>query len=153
MAHSRTELGDQTLPRDARSGENVVGKVWGKINLVVTRTIFWSFERGSWKYDLLVLAILLFIFLSPHAWFDDRPTLQMTYLRHQQGIVELGHGKEGWRYQIDARLVESFAPLKPEEAIPVILKRRLNRPFTVKAIAPFVDKNNVVLGYTVSVER
>lgn len=153
MAQSRTELGDQTLPRAARPGENVLGKVWGKIKLVVTRTIFWAYERGSWQYDLLVLAILLFIFLSPRAWFDDRPTLQMTDLRHQQGIVELGHGKEGWRYQIDARLVESFALLKPEEAIPVILKRRLNRPFTVKAIVPFVDKNNVVLGYTVSIER
>ncbi len=153
MAHSRTELGDQTLPRAARSRESVPARVWGKIKLLVTRTIFWSYERGSWQYDLLVLAILLFIFLSPHSWFDDRPTLQLTDLRHRQGIVDMGHGKEGWQYQIDARLVESLAPLKPEEAIPIVLKRRLDRPFVVKAIVPFRDKNNVVLGYTVIVGR
>ena len=61
-----------------------------KIKLVVTRSIFWAYERGSWQYDVIVIAILAFIFLSPRAWFNDRPTLQLTDLRHQQGIVEMG---------------------------------------------------------------
>ncbi len=153
MAHS-TQFNDGTLPETvARTGEGALAKIWRKVKLVLTRTIFWAYERGSWQYDLLVLAILLFIFLSPRSWFNDRPTLQLSDLRHQQGIVDLGHGKDGWRYLIDARLVESFAPLKPEEAIPVILKRRVDKPFAVKAIVPNRDKNNVVLGYTVIVAR
>ncbi len=153
MPHSR-EFNHRTLPQAAgRPGEGALAKSWGKIKLVVSRTVFWAYERGSWQYDLLVLAILMFIFLSPRSWFNDRPTLQLTDLRHQQGIVDMGHGKDGWRYLIDARLVESFAPLKPDEAIALILRRRLDKPFIVKAIVPNRDKNKVVLGYTVIVAR
>jgi hypothetical protein len=101
----------------------------------------------------MVLAILVFIFLMPRGWFDDRPTLQLTDLRNQQGVVELSHAKEGWRYLVDARLVESLEPEKPEDAVQDILRSHLKRPFSVKSIVPVKDKNNVVLGYTVVVTR
>jgi hypothetical protein len=39
----------------------------------VVRTIFWSYERGSWPYDLMVLAILAFVLLTPRGWFHDQP--------------------------------------------------------------------------------
>jgi hypothetical protein len=152
MAQS-TELGDQAFPHAQPAATGALERVWGKIKLVIRRTVFWSYERGSWQYDLLVLAILLFIFLMPRGWFDDRPTLQLTDLRHQQGFVELSHGKEGWRYLVDARLVESLEPEKPEEAIQDILRIHLQKPFTVKSIVPVKDKSNVILGYTVVVTR
>ena len=153
MAQS-TELHGQVLPQTQPvHATSVIGKVWGKIKLVIVRTVFWSYERGSWQYDLLVLAILLFIFLMPRGWFGDRPTLQLTDLRHQQGLVELSHAKNEWRYLVDARLVESLDPEKPEDAIQDILRNHLKRPFSVKSIAPVKDKNNVILGYTVVVAR
>jgi hypothetical protein len=31
--------------------------------------IDWSYERASWQWDLLCLAILAFIFLTPKGWF------------------------------------------------------------------------------------
>jgi hypothetical protein len=127
--------------------------VWEKVKLGIQRTVFWAFERGTWQYDLIILAILAFIFLSPRSLFNDRPTLELTDLRHQQGFVEMGHGKLGWHYLVDARLVESFAATKPEDAIHIILTRRLHQPFTVLSIVPVTDKNNVVLGYTVLVKR
>jgi hypothetical protein len=37
------------------------------------RTIFWSYERGSWPYDVLVIAILIFLFATPRSWFHDQP--------------------------------------------------------------------------------
>src|SRR6185312_16475892 len=37
------------------------------------RLIFWEFPRGSWQYDLVVGAILVFIFLTPRDWFGDQP--------------------------------------------------------------------------------
>jgi hypothetical protein len=128
-------------------------KVWGKIKVGIRHTVFWAYERGTWQYDVLVLAILAFIFLSPRGWFSDRPTLELTDLRHQQGFVEMGHGKQGWRYLVDARLVESFAATKPEDAIQIILSRQLRQPFSVISIVPITDKNKVVLGYTVLVNR
>jgi hypothetical protein len=119
----------------------------------VTRSVFWSYERGSWQYDVIVIVILAIIFLIPRAWYSDRPTLQLTDLRHRQGLVEMGRGKDGWHYLVDLRLVESFAPQKPEEAIQEILRRRLNRPVKIHSIDEVRDKNNVVLGYTVVVSQ
>ena len=39
----------------------------------VGRVIFWSFERGSWPYDVMVVAILLFVLMTPRKWFHDEP--------------------------------------------------------------------------------
>ena len=35
--------------------------------------IFWTYERGSWQYDLMSALILAFIFLTPRQFFHDRP--------------------------------------------------------------------------------
>jgi hypothetical protein len=149
-----TESRNPTVARSQPGApEGGVEGTWEKIKHGIRRTVFWSYERGTWQYDLIVLAILAFIFLSPHSWFNDRPTLELTDLRHQQGFVEMGHGKQGWRYLVDARLVESFAATKPEDAIQIILSRQLHQPFTVLSIVPIIDKNKVVLGYTVLVSR
>jgi hypothetical protein len=127
-------------------------KVASGIRLVVTRSIFWAYERGSWQYDIIVAAILAFIFLSPRSWFNDRPTLQMTDLRHRQGIVEMSRANKDVRYLVDARLVESRGQ-KPEEAIPIILREHLQKAFTVKSIDAVRDRHQVILGYTVMVEE
>ena len=37
------------------------------------RLIFWDFPRASWKYDVVVGLILLFIFATPRDWFHDQP--------------------------------------------------------------------------------
>jgi hypothetical protein len=31
--------------------------------------INWSYERGTWQYDVLCLLIIAFIFLTPKTWF------------------------------------------------------------------------------------
>ena len=150
---SRTDIRERALPHPTtRQGESSLRKVGSKIRLVVTRSIFWSYERGSWQYDVIVLAILAFIFLSPRAWFNDRPTLQLTDLRHQQGIVEMGRVNNDVRYLVDARLVDSLGQ-KPEDSIPMILQQHLQKAFTVKSIDPVRDRHQVILGYTVMVEE
>jgi hypothetical protein len=122
--------------------------------LVIRRSIFWAYERGSWQYDLIVIAILAFIFLSPRAWFNDRPTMQFTELRHLQGIIEVGRVNKVVNYLVDARLVESLGQ-KPEDAIPIILKQHIHRAVTVKSIKPLRDphQDQVILSYTVMVEE
>ncbi len=151
MADS-TEFHNPTLPQtETGTMGGALERAWEKIKPGVLRTVFWAYQRGTWQYDLIVLAILAFIFLSPRSWFNDRPTLELTDLRHQQGFVEMGHGKEGWRYLIDARLVESLETPKPEDAVQIILTRQLHQPFTVLSVVPITDRNKVVLGYTVLV--
>ncbi len=47
--------------------EPTTGPLW-------KRYIFWTYERGSFHYDVMVTLILLFIFVSPHIInFGDRP--------------------------------------------------------------------------------
>jgi hypothetical protein len=148
-----TNIHEHALPNAvAGHPESALRKVGAKIKLVVTRSIFWSYERGSWQYDLIVMAILSFIFLSPRSWFNDRPTLQLTDLRHQQGIVEMGRVNKDVRYLVDARLVDSLGQ-KPEDAVPIILKQHLQKAFTIKSIDPVRDRHQVILGYTVMVEE
>ncbi|HEY6290801.1 MAG TPA: hypothetical protein VI455_04460 [Terriglobia bacterium] len=124
---------------------------WDKFKLFLSRAVFWSYERGSWQYDVICAVILIFIFFTPRSWFHDRPTLELTDLRHRQGVIEIGRTRAGSEYLVDSRLVESLAPLKTEDAVRNILEGRLNRSITIKSIDPVLDKNNVMLGYTVVV--
>jgi len=128
-----------------------LGGAWAKVKLVVSRAVFWSYERGSWQYDIICAVIFAFVVLTPRSWFHDRPTLELSDLRHRQGVIEIGRTRAGAEYLVDSRLVGSYAPLKPEEAVQVILQGRLNRRVTVKSLDPVLDKNNVMLGYTVVV--
>lgn len=42
---------------------------------ILVRTVFWSFERGTWPYDIAVVVIVIFVLLSPRSWFHDQPPL------------------------------------------------------------------------------
>ena len=44
----------------------------------MVRTIFWSYERGSWPYDLMVILIVIFVLLTPRAWFRDQPRANLV---------------------------------------------------------------------------
>jgi len=147
------DVHEHALPHaPAQPVKSPLGKGWAGIKLVVKRSIFWAYERGSWQYDLIVLAILSFIFLSPRAWFNDRPTLQLIDLRHLQGIIQIGRVNKVVSYLVDARLVESLDQ-KPEDAIPIILKQHIHGAFTVKSIDAVRDHHQVILSYTVMVEE
>ncbi len=39
--------------------------------LILWRTFFWTYERATWQYDVLVIAILAFIWLTPPGWLSD----------------------------------------------------------------------------------
>jgi len=139
--------------RAARAPLGGFERAWAKLRLFFLRSIFWSYERGSWQYDIICAVILAFIFLTPRSWFQDRPTLQLSDLRHVQGVVEVAYGKNSRTYQIDARLVESMAADKPEDALRQILARRLKKPPVLRSIEPIRNKNNVILGYTVVIAQ
>ena len=37
----------------------------------VWNAIFWTFERATWEYDLMVIAILAFVWCTPPEWLGD----------------------------------------------------------------------------------
>ncbi len=48
--------------------------------------VLWKYERASWQWDVLCLLIVMFIFLTPKAWFDrpDRLATQNARLTVKQ---------------------------------------------------------------------
>ena len=149
-----THLHDRVVAQGLSSpAEHLLHRAWEKVKLVAARSVFWVYERGSWQYDVIVAFILAFVFLTPRSVFNDRPTLQLSDLRHFQGVIEVGRAKDGWRYLVDSRLVESMGADKPEDAVRRILQRHLHKPFVIKSLEPTRDRNNVVLGYAVVVAQ
>jgi hypothetical protein len=39
--------------------------------LLLWRACFWTYERATWQYDLMVIAILAFVWLTPPGWIGD----------------------------------------------------------------------------------
>jgi hypothetical protein len=38
---------------------------------ILWNAFFWTYERATWQYDLMVLAILAFVWLTPPDWLRD----------------------------------------------------------------------------------
>jgi len=65
--------------------------------------LFWSYERGTIQYDVMVTLILLFVFLSPRVInFKDKP---VEHNPHRTGVVVVPDGQGGLIYQIEAAAV------------------------------------------------
>ena len=50
------------------------------------KILFWSYDRGSWQYDVMCVLILAFIFLSPNSLFQSRLSAMPIVVRG----VEIG---------------------------------------------------------------
>jgi hypothetical protein len=152
MAHS-TELREQTVASTGQSaGADVVAGAWSKIKLVCLRSVFWTYRRGSWQYDIICVVILAFIFLTPRSWYTPQPASQVTGFLKNQGIIQVGRIKDDWSYIVDARLVKARGGQKTVDAVRDILSERLQHAVIVISVDQILDKNKAVIGYTVVVE-
>ena len=77
-----------------------VSRVWRTIK----RYIFWTYERGSFHYDVMVTLILVFIFAAPRLIdFKDQPT---DHAGHSVGISYTEAGDQ-LVYKVDAAIVDA----------------------------------------------
>jgi hypothetical protein len=78
-----------------------MGAIWRTIR----GYIFWSYERGSLHYDIMVTLILLFVFISPHyIHFKDEPVERNPHLT---GVQVIPGDKGEFIYQIQASAVNT----------------------------------------------
>jgi hypothetical protein len=55
---------------------------------MLSKLIFWEFPRGSVSYDIVVVLIVMFIFLTPRDVFRDQPrAASIVMLPAQQGFL------------------------------------------------------------------
>jgi len=77
--------------------------------------IWWSYERGSLHYDIMVTLILLFVFLSPMVInFNDKPIERNP---HATGVTVTPDGAGGLVYQIAATAVVGTKDLELRGAL------------------------------------
>lgn len=78
-----------------------MSRVWPTIRSY----IWWTYERGSLPYDIMVTVILAFIFVTP-LWvnFNDKPAERIL---HQTGVVVYQLADKDFMYQVDAAAVRA----------------------------------------------
>lgn len=116
--------------------------------------IFWTYERGSLHYDVMVTLILLFLFLSPRFIdFKDKPLL-ITPLRHSEVLVKEQRGVGGeptFVYEIrvdDLRGAKTDSQMR--EAILNVVEP-IAGDATVQNYAPVLDAKGHVVAYDATV--
>jgi hypothetical protein len=125
----------------------------------VVRTTFWSYDRGSWPYDVLVVAILIFVLATPRSWFHDRPQSTVGASTSVQ-LVSEDSASHTRIYRLDAAaLSPQKRATRPtpelERETHDILGRTVDnlkdRTFQVLRIDPVLDGNGAVLHYDVTI--
>jgi hypothetical protein len=117
---------------------------------VISNFIWWSYERGSLPYDVMVTLILLFIFLAPYKInFKDKPIERTP---HPTRVVLIPDGDSGYIYQVDAAGVVG----KDSASIRNYLQRVVEPiagEVEIARFEPVRDKNGRVVAYKVWLEK
>lgn len=118
-----------------------------KLYRVIVNALFWSYERGTWQYDLMCLAIVLFILLTPRDIFNDRPLefspAREVVLLQRQATTGLAV------YRIQARLMAHNPRASAEE----LLRKKLKKKIEIAHLEPVTNEDGAVLWYDVTVRE
>ncbi|MGA2096976.1 MAG: hypothetical protein ABSH39_11800 [Candidatus Acidiferrum sp.] len=124
---------------------------------ILSKTFFWAYERGTWQYDLAVGLILVFVLLTPRAWFHDQP--QMGLPANTPGQVVLLKSEGGTdTYRVDTRILAPPAQTPAlENELHNALQKSLpdlhNKRFTIANIEPVRDADGTVIAYQVEIHH
>jgi hypothetical protein len=103
----------------------------------IGRFIFWDFPRASWQYDLMVAAILAFIFLTPRDVFRDQPkAASIVMLPAQQSFL------------IEPKLLDGVPEPQQAALATDLVRKRFKNTVTVSRVeAVFDDSEEQITGY------
>ena len=112
--------------------------------------IFWSYERGTIQYDVMVTLILVFVFLSPKLInFKDKP---VEHNPHRTGVAVVPDGQGGLIYQIEAAAVTSQDDGAVRSQLLDIIEP-ISGEVSITKVEPIRDGSGHVLSYKVWVAR
>jgi hypothetical protein len=121
-------------------------RVWQTISGFV----WWSYDRGSIQYDIMVTLIVLFLFLAPlKINFKDKPIERTP---HPTRVVLIPDVDSGYIYQIDAVGVTG----KDEGNVRAYLQRVIEPiagEVEILRYEPVYDKKGHVVAYKVWLEK
>jgi hypothetical protein len=128
------------------------------VRKLLSRIFFWNYERGTLPYDVIVLAIVAFVFLSPRQWFHDQaetggaPAAMAIPCEAEAGQPRI------LRCRVNAALLAPphASPQLQEKAHNVLLRNAQplkDHPFQIVRMEPVLGQDGGVLYYEVSVRQ
>jgi hypothetical protein len=112
--------------------------------------LFWTYERGSFHYDVMVTLILAFIFITPHVWnFGDHPSAGNFA---PSEIVVRADGPNGFTYQIPAEQVRGNSSTLLQERLGQSIEH-VSGPMVIERYDVLRDASNKVTAYKVWAHR
>jgi hypothetical protein len=116
---------------------------------------FWTYERGSFHYDVMVTLILLFLFIGPRFIdFKARPVAEVPLQPNQVLVRHAGYagGAEHLIYTVrSSELHGATGPALQDAALQLI--QPISGPVTVERITPVQDATGRTVAYDVTVRR
>ena len=118
--------------------------------------IFWTYDRGSFHYDVMVTLILIFMFASPHILdFKDRPV--ETVALHASEVLVREAGSEGTssRFVYQIRSEDMGSATSDQEIRAAILRvvEPISGEVTVERYEPILNAQGKVIAYNAWVLR
>jgi hypothetical protein len=119
--------------------------------------IFWSYERGSFHYDIMVTAILVFMFVSPHFInYNDKPVETVALHSSEVLVKEAGSTSSGssrFMYQIRA---DDIGAAKTDTELQIAILRviePISGEVTLERFEPVRDAQGKIVAYNAWVLR
>ena len=119
--------------------------------------IFWTYERGSFHYDIMVTAILLFMFVSPHFIdYNDRPVETVALHASEVLVKEAGTtstGSSRFMYQIRADDMGGASTDAERKAAILRVIEPISGEVTLERYEPVRDAQGHIIAYNAWVLR
>jgi hypothetical protein len=115
--------------------------------------IFWTYERGSFHYDVMVTLILIFLFVSPHVInYNDRPVETVALRSSEVLVTEAGRSGSNSRFKFQIRADQEGGPQvgqTEDERRAAILRvvEPISGEVTLERYEPVVDAHGKIVAY------
>jgi hypothetical protein len=118
--------------------------------------IFWSYERGSFHYDIMVTAILIFMFVSPQFInYNDKPVETVALHATEVLVKEAGTSGGSSRFMYQIRADDMGGAQTDEERRAAILRvvEPISGEVSLQSYEPVYDAQHKVIAYNAWVLR
>ena len=121
---------------------------------ILKRYIFWTYERGSFHYDVMVTLILLFLFVSPQFIdFKDKPVAVVPLHSSEVLIREQGSNSDGARFVYEIRAEDLHGASTDAEKREAILRvvEPIAGDVTLGPYTPVLDAKGHIVAYDATI--
>ena len=142
----KTALHTELKTAEPAASPSAINPVWR----TVKGFIFWSYERGTVQYDIMVTLILIFVFFSPRIInFNDRP---VQHNPHSSGVLVYPDGKGEFVYQVEASAVTGSSDTAMRAALLRVIEP-ISGSVSISRYETVRDNRGHVVAYKAWVQR